>query len=690
MNFTVGVFNGMAPSVSARLLDPKFGQQVVNALNTNGELTPLKDILQIGDGLLAKPGVKKSIYRFGVDRDEDEYWFHWTTDVNVVRGSINDDTTERTYFTGDGVPKYTYAAIATGSPLMPTVSYTLGIPKPDVEGVSFSVANRAITSITIADNLATVVTPVAHQLNTNTDVIVSGADNVEVSIAIESITKNATTVTVTTTENHTLKTGDLPTMHGATDPLYNINAAITVTGAKKFTYTVASEPAANAAGDLYLTIALDAYNGKKNITVVDPNTFTFTTTFEPTANATGTLEYNLGGLDESRVYALAYVGAGGEEGAPAIIEGIVTVTPGKAVTITGLPAGPAGAFNIAKKRLYRSQDGTSGAALQFVSDLLLAQDEFIDTVLGTKLGETIPTLDYEMPPDDMFGLIEYGNGMLAAISTNQVLISVPYQPHAWPVASRYSFNNEPMALGAFGQSIVVLTKGMPSVLTGSSPDSMSQELVKFGQPCLSAKSVVEIGGGVMWASDEGLAFIGNSGFMLASAQRFTAKEWKAYAPTTIRGYRWENRYIGFYDTGTKQAGFLFDVQTGDFYELDFYASAGYTDPRNGNLYLAIDDDVYRFNGSDNSLFTTWKSKKFTTPKPINPGIAKVVAAGYPLTLKLYAAGVLKHTQMVINDQAFALPSGYKADEFEIVLESQHAIKGVTVAETVRELSEIIE
>lgn len=687
---TVGVFSGMAPIVSPRLLDPRFGQKVVNALNTSGELSPIKEPLKIGNNLLAKPGVKKTIYRFGKDRGEAEYWFHWPTDVNVVRGSINDDTNERTYFTGDGVPKYTNAAVATGTPLMPSVSYTLGIPKPDVEGVQFSVANRSIISIVVADLLATVTTDEPHKLKSNSDVIITGADNVLVKIEIESITKNATTVTVTTKENHTLKNGDTPTIYGATDPLFNISPAITVTASKKFTYTVASEPAANAAGDMYLTIALDAFNGKKAVTVIDDTSFTVPLTFEALANATGTLEYNLGGLDESRVYALAYVGAGGEEGAPSIIEGIVTVTPGKAVTITGLPTAPAGAYNVAKKRLYRSQDGSSGANLRFVADLLLAQDEFIDTVLGTSLGETIPTLDWEMPPDDMKGLISYGNGMMAAISQNQVLICEPYQPHAWPVASRYSFNTDPIALGSFGQSIVVLTAGLPTVLDGSSPDSMSQNLIKIGQPCLSAKSVVEIGGGVMWASDEGLAFISNAGFQLLTAERFSPKEWKPYAPSTIRAYRWENRYVAFYDTGTKQAGFYFDVTTRDFYELDYYATAGFTDERNGNLYLAVGDNVWRFNGGDENLTVNWLSKKFTTPAPINPAVAKVVAEAYPVTFKLYAAGVLKLTKTVTNEQAFSLPTGYKADVFEIELITQHAVKGFAVAETIRQLQELIE
>jgi hypothetical protein len=246
-----------------------------------------------------------------------------------------------------------------------------------------------------------------------------------------------------------------------------------------------------------------------------------------------------------------------------------------------------------------------------------------------------------------------------------------------------------VALGSFGQSIVVLTKGIPSVLSGSSPESMSQDEIKFGQPCLSAQSVVEVAGGVMWASDEGLAFVGNSGFDLATKARLTAKEWKLYNPSSIRAYRWENRYVGFYDTGTVQAGFVFDAQTGDFYELNFYASAGFTDPRNGNLYLAIGNDVLRFDGGT-SMTLTWKSKVFTSPRPVNMGYAKVVAESYPLTFRLYANKQLKYTKNVTSKEAFALPTGYKADNFEIELSSNKAVLGVAVAESMGELRAIIE
>ena len=266
----------------------------------------------------------------------------------------------------------------------------------------------------------------------------------------------------------------------------------------------------------------------------------------------------------------------------------------------------------------------------------------------------------------------------------------PFQPHAWPIASRYALTGvKPLALGAFGQSIIVLTNGNPSILQGSSHIGLTQDEVKFGQPCLSAQSAVEIAGGVMWASDEGLAYIGNSGFDLATKARFTAREWALYYPKTIRGYRWQNRYVGFYDTGTTKRGFVFDAITSDFYELDFYATAGYTDPRDGNLYLAIGNDVYRFDANTN-LTQTWLSKIFVSEKLINMAVAKVVARDYPVTFKLYADNNLKFTKQVQDRRIFSLPSGYKATDFQIELSGKTSFQGYGIAESVAELKAAVE
>jgi hypothetical protein len=67
-------------------------------------------------------------------------------------------------------------------------------------------------------------------------------------IGITSITRVTTTATVTTANAHGLKTGDIVTIYGATDSLYNaVNATITVTGQTTFTYTMGGTPAASPA-----------------------------------------------------------------------------------------------------------------------------------------------------------------------------------------------------------------------------------------------------------------------------------------------------------------------------------------------------------------------------------------------------------------------------------------------------------
>ena len=54
-------------------------------------------------------------------------------------------------------------------------------------------------------------------------------------------------------------------------------------------------------------------------------------------------------------------------------------------------------------------------------------------------------------------------------------------------------------------------------------------------------------------------------------------------------------------------------------------------------------------------------------------------------MKLYADGVLKHTQNVNDDDLFPLPSGYKAKEYEIELSSSYPINSVCAYESAMEI-----
>jgi len=96
---------------------------------------------------LTKSGNIKTIYRFGQSNVSDaEHWFHWTTDVDVARSQIPGDTSEWTFFTGDGIPKATYSTIALSGTDLPTVSRPLGTPAPDSAATVSAGATAAVSN----------------------------------------------------------------------------------------------------------------------------------------------------------------------------------------------------------------------------------------------------------------------------------------------------------------------------------------------------------------------------------------------------------------------------------------------------------------------------------------------------------------------------------------------------------------
>lgn len=97
-----------------------------------GDLRPIAAALNV-----ATVGASATtIYRMGRTAPSDtSYWLQWAADVDVARGFIAEDTTERTFWTGDGVPKWTNNAIGLGAAPYPDSSGVriLGVPKPNAD-----------------------------------------------------------------------------------------------------------------------------------------------------------------------------------------------------------------------------------------------------------------------------------------------------------------------------------------------------------------------------------------------------------------------------------------------------------------------------------------------------------------------------------------------------------------------------
>jgi hypothetical protein len=125
MKVTVSGFSGAVNAPHPKLLPETVGTVSWNQKPGRGDFRPWRDPLDVA----TVPAGRKTIYRFGRDVAEDgRYWMSWTGIVHAVRGMVADDTTERTYYTGDGFPKWTDNTIALAGGTYPAAWRKLGVP----------------------------------------------------------------------------------------------------------------------------------------------------------------------------------------------------------------------------------------------------------------------------------------------------------------------------------------------------------------------------------------------------------------------------------------------------------------------------------------------------------------------------------------------------------------------------------
>jgi hypothetical protein len=417
---------------------------------------------------------------------------------------------------------------------------------------------------------------------------------------------------------------------------------------------------------------------------------------KPTPVVSGTA--NEGAEDISLAYVVTWVSTYGEESVPSDVTtaDIVTFKAGQTKTIT-FPSQPTGSYALtdAKWRLYRTN---INGEFQHLIDAAFGTTSYVDAIEDSNLGELLQTSDWDAPPDEVTadhpdgqlkGLVALPNGIFAGFSGQTVCISEPFMPHAFPKSYQLTTKDDIVALAAIGNGLLVTTKNKPCLITGSDSASMSMIEMDSNQSCVSKRSMVDMGDYAIYASPDGLIMAGSQGIQVITESVITRDQWQALVPSTISGYFYEGRYVGFYNDGSNQKGFVFDPRGGKnaLTDLDFYAHAGFNDKEADKLYLLISGTLYEFNASTNLRTYTWKSKKFYFDRPISPAVAKVDADSYSsnITFKLYADGALKHTQAVGSSNMFRLPSGYRAKQIEVQLEGTQDVNHVCVYESPQEV-----
>lgn len=391
----------------------------------------------------------------------------------------------------------------------------------------------------------------------------------------------------------------------------------------------------------------------------------------------------------SRAYVVTYVSAFGEEGPPCASNSIEW-NAGQSVIISGLPTAPTGNYNIQSVRIYRTVTATTGtAAFQFVAEVAIGTASYTDTIADTALGAEIPSIDYQMPPNDIRGLVAHPCGSMIGFKGKDIYISAPFQPHAWPIHYRLTVEYTIVGFGVFGQSVVVCTTGNPYILTGTDPAAMS--LVKLALPyaCAAKRSIAYFENGVIYASPDGLILVDATGAHVLTEQTHTRDEWQALNPASITAAIWNRVYYGFYNNGTA-AGFIFDPvsQIAHMVDLDQGADAVFVDKQIDALFICNGNVISKWDAGAAFQTYDWISKEFTLPRPGSMAYAQVYATAYPVTFKLIADGNVIFTKTVNDDNTFVLPAGYVTQFWQLELTGSNPVTQVAVAESITELKSV--
>lgn len=342
---------------------------------------------------------------------------------------------------------------------------------------------------------------------------------------------------------------------------------------------------------------------------------------------------------------------------------------------------------------------------------------FTDDFDSRTLLDILSTDEYDPPPDDLQGLVSMQNNILVGFVGNTLYFSEPALPHAWPARYATPVGEDIVALAAIAGSLLVLTKSYPYIVSVTDPASgVSVARIDVLYPCLSAKSVVTMGYGIVWSTNDGLAvYSPSSGAALVTKLLYNNDTWYTdIDPNTVVAEYYGENYFASHSQGS----FVFEQDTkvgGFFVDTAPTFTASWYDTFTGKLYYCSGTlgDVYEWDDlTQPALTMDWKSKVIVTKDMLNLGAARVVADyrtvtrtwdaearlweaigdewddADGITFKLWVDKELIFTTTVTDVEGFRLPTGYRTDTFEIGIESNVRVRAVHLAETMLGLREV--
>lgn len=655
----INAFRGEVPRTESRLLNGNYATKAKNAKLYSGRLDIIKGATIAHTSLIASSIQTMFRYR----KDADYRWLVFGSAVNVARSPTSNDVLGRFYYTGEGEPRMsTYADAIQGPGLYPFAFYVLGVVPPDA-GAALAVSGGSGATEARA-YVQTFVTQYGEESGPSPALVVTGFVNGAWNFTgFKAPPTNTGTVTSASMSGSTCSV--------VLNTVYGIEAGerLTIAG----------------------TTGIAGLNATHTLDSVNTSTNTVTLTLSSTGTA----------------------GAG-------------TWARQAPHNTTGM-----------KRRIYRTV-GT-GTDYKFVAEIDATNAGYSDTI--STPGAAITSLNVRTPPKRMTSIVALANGALAGLNGNELCLSEQYKPHSWPTSNRYSFAAQGVTLVPAGNAVIVLTDTNPYVATASIPEAASLTRMETYAPCINALGVVDIGAGAMYPSHDGLYLITPSDAINFTEKLYRLDEWKAEEPGTFVAAYHDQTYYAIKGAGLTREVLALDVKEPDSVRrISGDYSALYANPFDGVLYAATGNRIFSLDSNNaNRTMGEWESREYALGFATNLGAAKVKAdfsqvtpvdgayltanqallnskkpigsevgmaplnsleingsllAPNPNTTANFVRFLLKsegqvlHSQLVQNDKAFRLPSGFKKARYTLALEFKIPVYGMAAANTMKELENV--
>ena len=388
-------------------------------------------------------------------------------------------------------------------------------------------------------------------------------------------------------------------------------------------------------------------------------------------------------------YLFTFVDKYGHEGAPSTPSTLVELpynlpfTCRLSFTAESLPdTNVSGAV----RRVYRATFDGSASRWQFLADVPLAMASWVDSIPLGDEGEELISADW-VPPPLLKEMVPVASNFVAGFHDNVLCYSELRLPHAWPEAYRFPLKYQIVGLKPTQNGLLIATSGKPYWAFGADPASAIPVELDANHPCVSARSMVDMGGYVVYASTDGLVAVAGQDVKVLSAEFVDRFTWQRdFAPASIVAFSYEGRYV----FGVGSTWWMFDPQEGvGFSTLDELVvspaalrQAYYDARRDVTVLLNTSGAAFDVVSKQGGTFT-WRSKVFEFP-PVNFSRARELATAYPETQRLHGDGLVA-TYTVDSAQHIPLRGGHRARNWQLEVSGAGRVTDVAVAQSPQEI-----